>query len=382
MNRRDLQFLQAEQEYPSVSIIVKTHRAMPESQQDPIRVKNAVAEVKKRLKDECDEHDRRKIEQRLDLLVAEIDYTQQLDGLALFVNTSIAQMYKLPIAVEDKVVIDSHFFTRDIVHAINRVPHYWVLALSEKPTRLYYGVGDTLNEIIEPAQNQHGEDQDGFPYDYLPNDIQAFREMAGGVGRNSLQISVHGSAQYFDDCKRKFFERIEHLLSRFTSVDQLPIVLAGTKENCAIFKQVAPQHNWIAEVDADFSHNPECPHVAAAVWPHVEKYLDEQSVKRIEAFTEAIGNMHHAFGIDSVWRVAQEGRIHELLVEEGFSVPGVVNEENPQDLIIYDNSKSVGISDDLVNLLINHVMEKGGIVTFCKPGSLDEYDHIAAILRY
>jgi hypothetical protein len=51
------------------------------------------------------------------------------------------------------VVIDETFATRDLVYALNRLSRYWVLALSEKPTRLFEGVKDTLVEV----ENQ------GFP---------------------------------------------------------------------------------------------------------------------------------------------------------------------------------------------------------------------------
>jgi hypothetical protein len=49
MNRSDLRQLQGVNEYPSLSILLPTHRTAPDNQQDPIRVKNLVAEAKNRL---------------------------------------------------------------------------------------------------------------------------------------------------------------------------------------------------------------------------------------------------------------------------------------------------------------------------------------------
>lgn len=52
MNRHDLQFLQSQQKYPSVSIFVSCHKAMPARESDRISVKNLISEAKKRLLEE------------------------------------------------------------------------------------------------------------------------------------------------------------------------------------------------------------------------------------------------------------------------------------------------------------------------------------------
>lgn len=387
MNRRDLQFLQSEQEYPSVSIVVSTHRTMPEREGDPIRVKNAVSEAKKRLLKEYSANELKPLFNNLDDLVDRIDYTKLLDGLALFVNKDVKQLYILPVSVEDRVVIDSSFIIRDILYALNRMPRYWVLVLGEKPTRLYHGVGESLAEIVENPTDEYGEDQDGFPYDLLPpNADEEPKEGISGytmrTSSNGVQGShVHDSESYNDEQKKKFFERVDKLLSRFTSVDQLPLIIVGTERNCTLFKEITSNKNIVAALHGDYTSTSSTK-LMEVVKPLLYDYLDEKCREKIEEFSEAIGRMHHAFGIDSVWRVAREGRIKDLLVEVDFSVPGVVNPDNQDDLIIYENSKAPGISDDLVNLLIEIVVEKGGRVVFCDKGSLDEYNHIAAILRY
>lgn len=94
-----------------------------------------------------------------------------------------------------------------------------------------------------------------------------------------------------------------------------------------------------------------------------------------------MGTSKHATGIQAVWNAAQEGRVHELLVEQDFTVFGRVDKEDPFNIMITEQ-KSEG-AHDLVNELIEIVMKKGdGTVTFCPPNSLKNYDHVAAVLRY
>lgn len=382
MNRKDLKFLQSQQVYPSVSIFVRTHRAMPEREKDPIMVKNLVAEAKERLLKEFTERDIKKLLDNLDMLVKSIDYTRSADGLAIFVNEHIKQMFTLPLPLKGRVLIDSTFETRDILGELGRLPRYWVLSLSEKPTRLYHGLGNELTEIIEPENDTLGQSRDGFPLDYIKPDIGEFEFHQGGgpqgsmVGRNS-----HLDSKYVDDRKKTFFKKVDHLLSRFITADPRPLVVAGTEKNIALFEMGATS-KIAAKVSGDFTEQP-VKTLEKAVSAAMQDYLAQQQVAKIKAFEEAINTGHHAFGLESVWRMAQDGRIRELLVEEGYSVRGRVNPENPENLIIYGKAESPEVSDDLINLMIDMVMDKGGgQVTICKPGALKDYQQIAAILRY
>ncbi len=382
MNRKDLKFLQSEQIYPSISIFVRTHRAMPEREGDPITLKNLVAEAKERLLKEFSAREVKQILDNLDFLVKSIDYTKSADGLAIFVNEHVKQMFTFPIPLENRVVIDDMFATRDILGALGRLPRYWVLSLSEKPTRLFHGLADQLTEIIEPEMDTSGVSRDGFPLDYIKPDIEEFEfHKGGGAGSGMVVRNSHLDAKYVDDHKKTFFKKVDHLLARFMTADPRPLIVAGVEKSLALF-EMGTVHKIAAKVRGDFTEIGER-ELAKASWAAMQKYLDEQREKKIKEFEEAINKGKHAFGLEAVWRMAQEGRIQELLVEEGYSVAGKVNPENRENLVIYDSTKMPGVYDDLINLIIDIVIDKGnGRVSMCKKGQLKDYQQIAAILRY
>lgn len=358
---------------------------MPEREGDPIAVKNMVTEAKERLLKEFSARDIKQILDGLDSLVQSIDYAKSLDGLAIFVNANIKKMLAFPIPLENRVVIDNSFVTRDILGALGKLPRYWVLSLSEKPTRLFYGLADALTEIIEPETDELGISRDGFPLDYLKPTIEQFGFQQGGM-TGSTQASVSGrvsylDSKYMDDHKKTFFKKVDGLLARFTAGETRPLIILGTEKNIAFFESLT-MHKVAAKVTGDFADR-DVTEVAKSVWPVIQAYLDTRREKKIKEFEEAVSRGKHAFGLESVWRMAQEGRVQELLVEEGYSVGGKINPENPENLIVYDDPKTPGISDDLVNKVIDVVLEKGnGKITMCKKGQLKDYKHIAAILRY
>ena len=186
---------------------------------------------------------------------------------------------------------------------------------------------------------------------------------------------------HFDGHKEKFFERVFRLFERFSKIDPLPLFIISTEKNHHLF-ELASHHYPIAE----WIHGDYCKRtlydIAPIVWPVVEKYLADECQKKIAFFKEeAMGTDKHATGIKAVWAAAQEGRVHELLVEQNVTVFGVVDGDNPFNIMITEQ-QAAG-THDLINELIEIVMQKGdGVVTFCPPDSLRQYDHVAAVLRY
>jgi hypothetical protein len=374
MTQKELDFLQSFQHYPSVSIYAPMHVTMPEREKDPIVIKNLVQEAKDRLLKEFSQHDLKSLFQRLDDLVRQIDYTHAHKGIAIFVNESYADYYQLPFHVEQDVVIDKTFVTRYLLYAKNRDVQYWVLVLGEKPTRLYYGIGESISEVVEPPTNTKGVPEDGFPFQYTAP--------AESVVSQALEDGEKDSG-YLSNYKRRFFENVDDLLHRFVSVEPLPIIVLGTQRNIAYFDHCTKQKKYIVgHVEGDYTDSPKS-RIENRLAPVIEEYLHSRIQQKIQAFSDAVGAGRHEFGLNPVWRVALEGRVQDLLVVKGYAVGGKINPENETDLIIYDDAKSPGICDDLVNRVIELVVKKGGSVTFIEAGDLpEEYGEIAAILRY
>lgn len=223
MNRQDIQRLQSMRGYPALSVLLPTHRTAPDNRQDPIRVKNLVRQATDRLLAEFSRRDAEPLLARLEALAAQIDYRYTLDGLALFVNRDSASKFYLPFPVKERVIIDDTFATRDLVYALNDSPRYWVLVLSEKPTRLYEGLRDNLLE---------GTDH-GFPmtHNVTHKGPAGAAPLPGDYGTDK---SVHR-----DERRRQFFRQVDTAFGQLAAVDPLPLVVVGVDRHLAFFDQVS-----------------------------------------------------------------------------------------------------------------------------------------------
>lgn len=219
MNRDDVKFLQSIQSYPSVSILLTTHRTAPENQQDPIRVKNLVEQAKERLQQNFSDRELSPVLEQLEQAVESIDYPHTLDGLALFANHELYRVYYHPFSFRDRVVVDENFATRDLVFALNRTPRYWVLALSEQSTRLFTGVLDSLEEVRTKA----------FPLTH------------GGPGGGSNLPGGQGinTSAYRDDAHRQFFRDVDQAFQPLMAEEPLPLVLVGIDRYFSFFNEVS-----------------------------------------------------------------------------------------------------------------------------------------------
>ena len=360
MNQHDLHELQDVHSYPCLTITLPTHRTRPDNKQDPIRVKNLVTEGTNRLLGEFSKREVAPLIDRLNALVASIDFNYVLDGLVLAVNRDMAREFAVPFALNERVVVDETFFTRDLVHALNRARRYWVLSLSEQSTGLYAATRDDLEEITTG----------GFPMRHTGPGGDTV--LPGGVGVNR--------SSYRDDRHRQFFRDVDTAFRAFRTEDPLPLALAGVDRYLAFFREVSAADEIIATLPGNFDHL-SAHDLGRRIWPSVSEGFTARRRTVLQDLDTALGQRRAASTLGEVWHLAELGRGKVLVVEEGYHQPARLNEWGQLDFNI-DDPTAPDVMDDAVDEVITTVLGKGGQVVFVEDGALVLHDRIAPIMRY
>lgn len=361
MNLHDVRLLQQVRGYPNLTIILPTHRTAPDNRQDPVRLKNLISEATNRLLSEFGKREVEALLKRLEDLAGGIDFNRTLDGLALFVNQDFARAFHLPFTVKERVIIDETFATRDLVYALNHSMRYWVLVLSEKPTRLYEGTNDSLEEVQEK----------GFPM---------VHEGPGGEAPLPGGFGVQRSA-YRDEYFQKFLRKIDASLKDMLAQDDLPVVLVGVDRHLAFFNDLTAHKNSIIG-SVTGNHDKTSPHeLGKLVAPVLETYLNDKRKDALAQLDKAIGEKKSASTVGEVWVLAHEGRGDLLLVEDDFHHPARLD-QNGKNIIPAEDSTAPDVIDDAVDEIIEEVLNKKGKVVFVPNGKLDDHGRIAMVLRY
>jgi Bacterial archaeo-eukaryotic release factor family 3 len=360
ISRAELKRLQAQNNYPSISLLAPTHRTAPANQRDPIVVKNLLAKGTERLLGEFSKREATPIMQNLTKLVDKVDWEHSLDGLALFASRELAKAVQLPFRVKARVVIDATFATRDLVYTLNRAPRYRVLVLTEKPTRLFDATTNVLTEHTTK------------PFPMVHKGPGGASKLPGGQGINRSAVR--------DESHREFFQKVDEALTAIQKEDPLPVVIVGVDRYLAFYHEIAKQPDMIVGYVSGSYDDPKPAALGKLVWPVFQAGSTLKRTRALVRLKEAVSVNRHASGIIQVWRAAFEKRIQTLLVETEFEYPADISPGG--DMLVPYTGKGPQALDDAVDELIETVLAEGGEVFFYDPGVLDLHQQIAAVLRY
>jgi len=359
--RNELKHLQSINGYPCVSILLPTHRTFPEREQDPIRLKNLVNEVKKRLLKEFSEEEIKPIMNNLISLSDSVDFNRLLRGLALFVNKTRSFRFTLPFPVKERILIDDNFGTRDIVFDMNRSEPYWILVLSEKVAKIYSGIRENVMEFI-------GND---FPL------INQFYEIKNG---SEKETSTNDRLSDNTERYKSFIRDVESKLKTLNPAG-FEIVVTGSERIISYFKEITSQKDYIiSAINGNYTeHSPA--ELSKLVWSEVKKTRSLKREMLINEINEALGMKKLATGIDEIWTLVNEGRGRKLIVELNYQYPAKLSEDKMR-LIPTEVAPGIEILDDAVDEIVEKVIDTNGEVVFVDNGKLEKFGRIALLLRY
>ncbi|MFN3918214.1 MAG: hypothetical protein ACK4K0_10775 [Flavobacteriales bacterium] len=338
---------------PCVSIILNTHRTHPDNKKDGITLKNLVTEAENRLLDEFDKRSIVPILEKIHDLASRIDHYINLDSMAIFVNESMAEVVRMPISVENRVIIDTTFATRDLVRAMHQSEHYYVLCVSHSKARLIEAYNDkVVREYtgVFPMENSH----------YTTNKEEKTTEKT-------------------DHLVREFFNIVDKQLQLIYKANPLPVVLAAEERNQSHYREVADKKKmYIASIhktrDNDKAHE-----IVTDAWVEVSRVLAENQASAVNDLEQAQQQNKAISDVTEIYRFAKEGRADTLFVEKDFFQPALVNGENVQ---LVDNAKVPGVVDDIIDETIEFVLANGGNVVFLPSGALSKYQKMGLKVRY
>ena len=362
MNESALRELQQVRESPSLSIFLPTYyKSSDDLQQNPVRFKKLMRQAIDTLLEKHSKTAIKSLLQNLDDVTESIDFDHPQNGLAVFISNSMAKSYPLSFTVDEQVVIEDNFATRHLVHARNRSKRYYLLLLTRDICRLFECQRDQLNEVKDK----------GFPKTSDEEGVD--KEWTGDFGVDSGRYDTRQG--------REFLQQVDESLDAIIGDNELPLVVAAVERNLASFDKVTKHKNrLIATVEGSYEKTP-VPEIAQIVWKAARAGFDIKRKEVLKQLDNAVGAKQFASGIDGVWRMAKEGRIATLLVEEGFHYPASVSDDGLSIKGVPENHTHHKVAD-AVDEVIETVLKHSGQVVFQEKGALNDHKQIAAITRF
>jgi hypothetical protein len=337
VNRVLLDHLQELLSFPSVTLLLNTEPGTIFDGDDRARAQRLTETAADRLATLV-ETDSAPLLGTVRQLIAERVGTRSAHALAICVSQDHHMSVLLGGAVDERVVIDETFATRDLVADLNRTASYRVLTISEAAARSFAGDRQRLIE----------ERTDDWPL---------HREEGISDTIWSQTISAAAKQLHADHVVPTVTAGVERSANNLLDASVLDVI-----------GHVAGNHDRTGAAE-----------LHTLVWPVV---LDWKGLRQLRAFEEldaARSAKRYAAGVDELWPLAEEGRVEHLVVEDGFSLSARID-DNGQLHRTDDDHREV--TEDVIDELIESVLRNGGSATMVDTSTLHECGRVAAVLRY
>jgi hypothetical protein len=365
-----LQSLQKSKGTVCVSIILPTHRLSPERRVDNLKLKNSITAAKQLLQYKYTVSNIQILMEAIDEIYDTIDFSHNSDGLGIYISSDIKLAVQFPFPVEEKVMVGDSFEIRDLLYKDNFSVPYLVILLSKNQIRLFKGLLDELEEIIDESFPLSYEEE----YEYNPPS-------------RGTPFTGHTTVRNFEKEKsslqeirfQQFCHKADKLLNQY--VTTLPIILLGVEKDIAWFQKVsAHSTNLVLTIDGNYDYLNQ-KQLTDIIWPVMFEHLQHQRALLIKELDEKLGGHLVVSGIQNVWQATKEGKAFKLLVEKDFRKSGFITDDGYQ-FHERPTSKPYKIVSDAVDDIMEMVLKMGGQVFFTDNQLLKDYQQIALITRY
>jgi len=346
---------------PAVSIILPFEPVMSLKSELEYKLKIALQKVESGLMKDYGMDKALPIILKLKNLVQNVNFNTHKKSIAIFVSPLIGKIFYLDILVEEKIIIDESFEIRDLIYSKKELHKYLLLVLTGKSLKIY--LGDTTQFIRIVSE--------------VPENIAAYE--------NDIPESV---SNFSDPSYRKevmlgkFLRHVDIGLDILLKAYPLPLFVMATERTIGHFKKNSKNKQFVIEfIHGSFEEATEA-ELRKMIQPYIHDWKSVKQQNLLQILNTARSAKKLAFGINEVWKAAQQKKGRLLVVEKNYMVPA---QQGADPEIIYQkdfsNNNSFYIKD-AVDDIIEKVLENGGDVEFVDDDLLGDYGHIALTLYY
>jgi Bacterial archaeo-eukaryotic release factor family 3 len=381
IRREDIEDLLQMPGRPRVSIYMPTFRAGVETQQNPIRLKNLLRSVQKKLEESgMESTGAAELMTPVRELVDDQAFWQtQSDGLAIFFSPEVFRTYRLPAALDEFVLVNERFHLKPLFTLLAEDQPFYVLAISLKSIRL-----------IAATRHYAGELE-------IPDVPRSLAETLGGATRQYSQFQAgtsaktvarspifHGHGTGEDNLKAEivqFFNLADKALMRHMDRD-VPVVLAGVEYLLPRYKETTEHPRVLDEGLTGNAEGLSPDELRDMAWEIVEPVLTADRRKAAERYGDLLGTGRASSRYEEILPAAHDGRIETLFVARGIRLWGSYDEKKREVRLQEDQDAPRKGGEDLLDLAAVRTFLNGGKVFAVPQQDVPDGQAMAAVFRY
>jgi hypothetical protein len=365
-------------EPPCLSLYQPMHRPFPASQQNPIRYKNLVSELKTTLGKDHTAQSAASLVEPLERLQDDVElWKNPKDGLAVFSAPRFFRIYRLQRPVPELAIVADSLHVKPLVRLLQTTDAYQVLVLDRDKIALYEGNRDALDEIhLAPGVPRTIEDALGTHISEPYSKVSSY-----GAGPAAPMHHGHGSKK--DEVKHdaeRFFRAVDKaVLEHHSRPSGLPLLLAALPEHQGLFRQLSRNPFMI---EAGLATNAAAMDSAAlrrAAWTVVEPHHHQRTRALAGEFAEAVTKGMGSDRLSEVGAAAVAGRVASLMIAAERHIGGRLD---PETGLVVQADLERPDTDDVLDDIAVAVLRTKGRVHVVPGAHMPSEAGLAAVFRY
>jgi hypothetical protein len=380
----DLRTLTEQREPPCVSLYLPTHRAgRKETQEDPIRLKNAVAQAREKLtvagypRDAITE-----LLQPAAALITRRDFWQQrANGLALFLAPGLFQYYRVPLNLQDEVVVADHFSVRQLLPLFAEDGRFYVLALSQKQIRFFEATRTGIQEREVPEMLKGIADLK--QYDEAQAQLQGHTMNLTGTAPRT-DIIFHGQGNIADKATYKadvaqYINLVSKKIAKYLDGHTAPLIVAAVEYEQALYREANGYGHLLEEGILGNPDGLDEGQLHRAAWEIVEPHFAEARRDILGHFADLSNTPKTSDRIEEILPAACHGRVRTLFLQAQAHAWGTFDAERLS-VEVHDSPADGDV--DLLDIATVCVLQHQGMVYALPQDQMPAESHVAALFRY
>ena len=354
------------------------------TQQNPIRCKTLLRQVEEQLlASGLRSQETQDLLQPVQQLLPNRDFWQrQSHGLALFIASQTFRAYRVPLTLDELVVVSYRFHIKPLLPLLSGDGHFFVLALSQKAVRLLRGTRFNIDEI--ELQGIPQGVATALQYDDVEKKDHHYPGSQGRAAGGVSPLAGHGvgvsdATHEPHDAILRYCQQLDAGLRPFLRDEHAPLVLAGVEYLLPIYRRANTYPHLLEE---GITGNPEGlrpEQLQERAWAVVQPHFSQAQEGAAAQYRQLVGTGRAINDILSIVMAAYDGRIDSLFVPVGVQQWGRFE---PESRTVRVHREAEAGDEDLLDVAAMYTFLKRGTIYAVTADELPDRNPAAAILRY
>lgn len=388
LTRNDLKVLMEKQDGLCVSIFMPTHRTWPETQQEPIRLKNLLKTAEEYLVEGgLRAPEARKLLEPPQMFFTDTSFWRyQSDGLAIFLSPRIFRYYRLPLKFGELVVVTQRFNIKPVLPLLSGEGRFFILTLSQNSIRLFQGTHYSISEIDLEGDGIPTSISEALRYTKIEKQLQFHTRATPQTGESPMVSDrtgmFFGQREDIDEAKksiREYFNKVDKGLHELFRNEKVPLVLAGVDYLLPIYREINSYPYLIEQGITGSPREISEKDLHKQAWDIVQPYFQRAQEHAAAKYRQFSHTGHTSHSLEEILTAAKQGRVESLFTTVGVRQWGRFD---PGTNAILLHQKEEAGDEDLLDLAAVLTLLNGGTVYAVEPEKVPDASLLAAVFRY